>query len=157
VPGRCELNIAPHLLPTTWQAVVQSAMNEWSTAGGNFQFIADPNSANIITCYDLGSWNGRLANTIVSPASRSSVLSDVRILINTYWHWDPAHPAPLGGRDPSGTLRCLENVVKHELGHALYLGHSTDPSAIMYATLPQPSSPASLGQDDIAGIKGLYP
>lgn len=132
-------------------------MNEWNMAGGNFQFAADPNSSNTITCYDQGSWNGRLANTLTYPSSRGSVLSDVRILINTYWHWDPAHPGPLVGRDPSGIQMCLENVVKHELGHTLYLGHSGDPSAIMYATPPQPSPPVSLSQDDIAGIVGLYP
>jgi hypothetical protein len=132
-------------------------MDEWNAAATNFQFVADPKGSNTIMCYDLGSWNGRLANTIVSPTAKNSVLSDVRILINTYWNWDPAHPAPLSGRDPGGTVMCLEDAVKHELGHALYLGHSTDPSAIMYATQPRTSPGAGLGHDDIAGIKALYP
>jgi hypothetical protein len=158
VPGSCEINIAPHLLPAAWQNVAQTAMAEWTAvAGGNFKFVADPSSSNTITSYDQGSWNGRLANTLIYPISKNSVLSDVRILINTYWHWDPVHPGPLVGRDPSGIQMCLENVIKHELGHTLYLGHSADPTAIMYATPPQPSPPLALSQDDIAGISGLYP
>lgn len=43
----------------------------------------------------------------------------------------------------------------HEFGHALGLGHSTDPNAIMYPFLSRGVS-KSLGFDDIAGIQAIY-
>ena len=42
-------------------------------------------------------------------------------------------------------------VVAHEVGHALSLGHSADPNALMYFLCCNPLSP-----DDVAGIRALY-
>jgi hypothetical protein len=46
-------------------------------------------------------------------------------------------------------------VVAHELGHALGLGHSSDPNALMYYSLSRIT--LSLSQDDVDGISFLYP
>ncbi len=155
--GRCELNIAAYLLTGPWQAVVQSAMDAWSNAGGAFAFVDNPASPNVVTTYDQGPWNGRLANTLIYPAGRGLPLSDVRIQVNTYYCWDPPHAAPLTGRDPSGDVYALENVVRHELGHVLYLGHSSDPNATMYDAIRPGTAIAALSPDDVAAVQALYP
>jgi len=53
---------------------------------------------------------------------------------------------------------CLQDAVTHVLGHAVGLGHSTDSSALMYATLRAScSSGSSLTSDDINGLRAIYP
>jgi hypothetical protein len=47
----------------------------------------------------------------------------------------------------------LYSVVLHEAGHALGLGHSDSPGAVMY---PYYRLSTALGNDDIAGIRALY-
>ena len=48
----------------------------------------------------------------------------------------------------------LETVAAHEFGHALGLGESTDPTAVMYGSYDGIKD--SLSADDIAGIQSLY-
>lgn len=49
----------------------------------------------------------------------------------------------------------LQTVYLHELGHAVGLGHSSDPSAVMYAYYG--GARCALSQDDLNGILSLYP
>lgn len=50
----------------------------------------------------------------------------------------------------------LQVVVTHEMGHALGLGHSQTPDAVMYYTYSLKTD-LNLSQDDIDGISYLYP
>jgi hypothetical protein len=47
-------------------------------------------------------------------------------------------------------------IIAHEVGHILGLGHSQEPSALMYFNASGKSA-LTLGQDDIDGISYLYP
>lgn len=64
--------------------------------------------------------------------------------------------------DPDKTLfspseRDLQGVATHEYGHALGLGHSTDPAATMYAVVPQGGlSWRTIESDDVAGVQAIY-
>jgi len=55
---------------------------------------------------------------------------------------------------PNGRLQIhLKTVALHELGHALGLGHSTNPASVMWAEYLGPSG---LHFDDLEGIQTLY-
>jgi hypothetical protein len=54
---------------------------------------------------------------------------------------------------------CFQSVQTHMLGHALGLGHSLDPGAIMFATISSACHNGAIGlnADDVAGIRFVYP
>jgi hypothetical protein len=74
---------------------------------------------------------------------------------------NPSNPEPIAGdlhldwSEPwrTGAGVDLYSVILHEAGHALGLGHSDRPGAVMY---PYYRLTATLTDDDIAGIRALY-
>lgn len=48
------------------------------------------------------------------------------------------------------------SVVLHEFGHSLGLGHSADPTAVMFPFIAPETVKRTLAADDIAGIQALY-
>jgi hypothetical protein len=126
----------------------------------------------------LGEWT-RYANFTLSPGQQQGAERTLDILFASGAHGDgypfdgpggalahtfyPAPPNPeaiagdlhLDADEPwrSGANVDLYSVVLHEAGHALGLGHSDRPGAVMY---PYYKLSAGLTDDDIAGIRALY-
>jgi uncharacterized protein YraI len=73
-----------------------------------------------------------------------SLAGDVHLDDDETWVvGQPAHPWEIH----------LKTVATHEIGHALGLDHTDDPSALMYAIY---DGPRGIAPDDIAGIQSLY-
>jgi hypothetical protein len=51
----------------------------------------------------------------------------------------------------------LAEVLCHEIGHAIGLGHSEDTDAIMFGTARGRGRDATLGDDDVTGVLAIYP
>jgi Matrixin/Glucodextranase, domain B len=86
--------------------------------------------------------------------------TSVSNLAHTFYPW-PANPEPVAGdmhlNDAEiwgvGNSIDLFSVALHEAGHALGLGHSDLPTAVMY---PYYKLSAGLTSDDIAAIQAMY-
>jgi hypothetical protein len=119
------------------------------------------------------------ANVTFSPAQAEGAVRSIDILFASGAHGDSypfdgpggvlAHtfyPAPINGEPIAGDMHFdaseswsvgtntdLFSVALHETGHALGLGHTSDPGAVMY---PYYRMQTGLTSDDIAGIQALY-
>lgn len=86
---------------------------------------------------------------VVLSTDASGSLEDVDVHLNgADYDWS---------LDGSGSTIDARGVYTHELGHALGLGHSTDPSATMYASDPGGEAWRSIEKDDVDGVCALYP
>ncbi|MGB3761903.1 MAG: matrixin family metalloprotease [Ornithinimicrobium sp.] len=61
------------------------------------------------------------------------------------------------GVDGSASAHDVETAALHEIGHILGLRHSGDPEAIMYPSIPRGFLQRSPADDDLAGVRRLYP
>jgi hypothetical protein len=77
----------------------------------------------------------------------STILGDIHLDNRETWIDDPHAIGTSGGID-------LFTVLLHELGHALGLGHSSNPQSVMFETYS--GAHRTLNTDDIAGIQYLY-
>ena len=133
------------------QTEILRAMHSW-TAITNVQFNSGTNAAASTT---VAIEFGTSVNGDPTPFDPSGT-----ILAHTYYP-DPPNPEPIAGDmhfNPAenwsvGGGTDIYTVALHELGHALGLGHTTNPADVMY---PYYRFGAELSPNDIAGVQSLY-
>lgn len=145
--------------PVSGQSALVATQSSWSNAGSRFRFV---NGGTTSTCPSLVpgcpggqrfdgqngvGWaaleDGTLGVTVYNPS-----IDEADMGINTRYPWN------LGCQELA-TSYDLQTVLLHENGHVVGLDHSSDTGAIMYPSYQQ--ADCTLGQDDVNGIRAIYP
>jgi hypothetical protein len=136
---------------STARGEIARAFAEWGKYGNVvFTLGAEPDSARTVAilfasrahgdAYPFDGHGGVLAHTFYpAPPNAEPVAGDMHFDGDEDWH--------------IGSNIDLFSVALHEAGHALGLGHSDRPGAVMY---PYYRLSSGLTSDDIAGIQALY-
>jgi hypothetical protein len=142
-------------ISTQYQGQVQQAFAAWGTVTGiDFEQVADPAQADInLGWANFDTRNSGIVGYTSYQQSNGQLNPGVTVELQ-----DPAQDALTAGSDGqltyTGTQATLEQVLEHEIGHALGLADSCDPGSIMYYELTQANR--TLDATDIAGAQALY-
>ena len=135
---------------TTVKDTLKAALDVWATVV-DLRFI-ETSTAHLSQSIDFtfvtDTPGGTVSFTFLPPPwSSETIAGDV--------FFDDAEQWEVGNGLGSAAFDLMW-VAVHEIGHALGLGHSTVPEAVMYATVTADSAFSGLHADDIAGIQALY-
>ena len=138
-----------------YQAIVRAAIARWGQVT-NVVFKEVPDSASVDIRVGWGSFSGtELGETSFTYVTAYNQTQAFRAGTTVRLEDPAARPVGTGAGDYyQGTATTLYQTVLHELGHALGLAHSTNPTDIMYPSLGP--SDTNLGSADIQGIQLLY-
>ena len=140
-----------------YQNVVENAAAAWSAVSDvQFQLVPDLGSVDIrigfgtlnpVQTGQVGSTSWRFDGQYFRPDTTVSIEDPSQ---------DPLLPLPNGDFQYSGYMSDLQQIVEHELVHALGLAHNpTDPNAVMFPTAT-PQNNAGPDQSDIQAVRSLY-
>ena len=138
-----------------YEAVVRQAFRTWATATDlTFEEVADSDQSDIRLGW--GNFNTPSTGVVGYTAyemESGQLLPNVIIRVE-----DPSQEPLVAGdfsaRTYSGTVANLDQVILHEIGHALGLADTADPNSVMYYQAT--GSNNALDSNDIAGIQALY-
>jgi hypothetical protein len=154
---------------------IQTAATQWNAAGSTFRYtIGSINGPSRCASQFLSSY--RVTITFLDPCGEISNNGGTLAIGGSYF--SNTASTSVNGRtfrlalegfvinnDSSIALQflrqsgCFHNIQLHELGHVLGLGHSTDPTAVMFPSVNSScaSMRSGLAPDDIQGIQSIYP
>ena len=154
------------------QEDMQAVMNAWSQAGGSLRatYGGTRTGCGVQVADGANSISFNNCDSYFAVSQSCSGLLAVSGIVR----YMPGQTKMIGGTrfakaiesnvafNPYGlcnfTNRCqIQEILTHELGHALGLGHSSDTSATMSAYAHFDNRCASLMTDDIQGINAIYP
>jgi len=133
-------------LGSLYSIAVDDAANDWSNSSSPFDFVADSASANNIR-FDARS---ELGYTTVTYTPSTRTINSFIISMDNI----PPFPWWIGGAMPMNYYD-FRTAVRHELGHALGLGHTDTSNRLMSTTLP-PNTARSVDADAINGSRFMY-
>ena len=139
-----------------YQGSIQWALQQWSSVARlTFTQVADSPAADIRIGFGaLGTPStGVIGQTNLRWTGAGTFVPDEVVRLE-----DPGqltlNPNGSGGYTYAGSSATLQQVALHEIGHALGLGHASDPNAVMYSSVGPNNQ--TLDGTDIAGIQSLY-
>ena len=141
-------------------SAIIAASDSWGAAGANFHFSGGgATGAPASACGSGGpdgqntvGWAAQSGNTLAVTCSwfvnsgNPATETEFDMQIDPAWEWTTGDTPQID----------LQSVVLHELGHALGLGHASDPASVMFASYTSTTLKRALQPDDIAGLKSIY-
>lgn len=132
-----------------WKASIQAGVQQWVGQGAPIEYAWADNTIDFASFCVLGSTDGKntygwhpLPFGILGRACRfgsSARYGECDIVFSTNVDWD---------------YKDLQSVAAHETGHCLGLGHSDDPTAVMFGVMNDIKHSVRL--DDLILLCGLY-
>jgi hypothetical protein len=149
---------------------ISAAMNAWSTVQGCSMRVVNAGATS--DCYPHGIGNTMVFNNCDQQFPPAEGCSSIIAIGGV--NWESSQTRQINGVtfvkvyqghisfNPYSACsydnHCnIQEIATHELGHALGLGHSADPTATMAGTAHFDGRCGSIKQDDIDGIKFMYP
>ena len=136
---------------STFEAAVETALKSWSdVAAITFVQTTQPGLNNSLdfTSKSIDGGGGTLAQAYFpSDVNRGRLAGDVE--------FDSAEKWEVGNSLGSAAFD-LVLVAAHEIGHALGLDHSNNPSAVLYPSVSPAQSFKGLASADVSAIRALY-